>query len=115
MPFAELHNAGQAYVKSFMKGVWSEGLDAGTDKHLKIMVERAGLNWSAAKDILNSAANDTHWRAMAEQNRQALFAMGLWGVPTFRFENTAVWGQDRFWVIEKALHDKYNIATSFSS
>ncbi|WP_228764515.1 DsbA family protein [Limnohabitans sp. Rim11] len=115
MPFAEMHNAAEAYVMSFMQGVWAEGLDAGTDKHLKIMVERAGLNWTAAKDILKSKSNDTHWRAIAEQNRQALFSMGLWGVPSFKFENTAAWGQDRFWVIEKALHDKFNSAQTASS
>jgi 2-hydroxychromene-2-carboxylate isomerase len=115
MPFAEMHNAAEAYVMSFMQGVWAEGLDAGTDKHLKIMVERAGLNWTAAKDILKSKSNDTHWRAIAEQNRQALFSLGLWGVPSFKFENTAAWGQDRFWVIEKALHDKFNSAQTASS
>jgi 2-hydroxychromene-2-carboxylate isomerase len=115
MPFAEMHNAAEDYVKSFMQGVWSEGLDAGTDAHLQIIVERAGLSWSAAKDILNSQSNDTHWRAIAEQNRQALFSLGLWGVPSFRFENTAAWGQDRFWVIEKALHDQFNSDTSTSS
>jgi 2-hydroxychromene-2-carboxylate isomerase len=115
MPFAEMHNAAEAYVMSFMQGVWSEGLDAGTDKHLKMIVERAGLNWTAAKDILNSKSNDTHWRAIAEQNRQALFSLGLWGVPSFKFENTAAWGQDRFWVIEKALHDKFNSASSAST
>jgi 2-hydroxychromene-2-carboxylate isomerase len=115
MPFAEMHNAAEAYVMSFMQGVWSEGLDAGTDAHLKIMVERAGLNWAAAKDILKSKSNDLHWRSIAEQNREALFAMGLWGVPSFRFENTAVWGQDRFWVIENALHDKLNSSTTSST
>jgi len=65
MPFAEMHNAAEAYVMSFMQGVWSEGLDAGTDAHLKIMVERAGLNWAAAKDILKSKSNDLHWRSIA--------------------------------------------------
>ena len=115
MPFAEMHNAAEAYVMSFMQGVWAEGLDAGTDKHLQIMVERAGLNWAAAKDILKSKSNDTHWRAIAEQNKQALFSLGLWGVPSFKFENTAAWGQDRFWVIEKALHDKFNSASSAST
>jgi 2-hydroxychromene-2-carboxylate isomerase len=107
IPFAQMHQQAEAYIQSFMKGVWSEGLDAGTDAHLKIMVERAGLNWEAAKDILNSKANDTHWRAVAEQNRQAMLALGLWGVPSFRFEDTAVWGQDRFWVIEKAMRTQY--------
>ncbi len=109
IPFAQMHELAEAYVMSFMKGVWSEGLDAGTDAHLKIIVERCGLNWQAAKDILKSQTNEQHWRAVAEQNRQALFALGLWGVPSFKFEDTAVWGQDRFWVIEKAMHDRFDL------
>jgi 2-hydroxychromene-2-carboxylate isomerase len=107
MPFAEMHNLAEDYVMSFMQGVWSEGLDAGHDSHLKIIVERAGLNWTAAKDILRSQSNEAHWRAIAEENRQALFALGLWGVPSFRYENTSAWGQDRFWVIEDALNAQF--------
>ena len=112
IPFAQMHELAEDYVISFMKGVWSEGLDAGTDAHLKIIVERSGLNWQAAKDILKSKSNEQHWRAGAEQNREALFALGLWGVPSFKFEDTAVWGQDRFWVIEKALHDRFDLPSS---
>ena len=111
IPFAQMHQLAEAYVMSFMQGVWSEGLDAGTDQHLKIMVERAGLNWRAAKDILKSDANELHWRATAEQNRQALFALGLWGVPSFKFEDIAVWGQDRFWMIEKAIQNQFDLAS----
>ena len=108
IPFAQMNQLAEAYIQSFMQGVWSEGLDAGTNAHLKIIVERAGLNWAAAKDILQNKANDTHWRSVAEQNRQALSALGLWGVPSFRFEETAVWGQDRFWVIEKAMRAQFD-------
>lgn len=109
IPFAQMHERAEDYVMSFMQGVWSEGMDAGTDAHLKIIVERSGLNWHAAKDILKSQTNEQHWRSVAEQNRQALFALGLWGVPSFKFEDTAVWGQDRFWVIEKALQDRFDL------
>ena len=111
IPFAQMHQLAEAYIQSFMQGVWAEGLDAGIDPHLKIIVERAGLNWQAAKDILKNKANDTHWRAVAEQNRQAMLALGLWGVPSFRFEETAVWGQDRFWVIEKAMRAKFETSS----
>ena len=52
IPFAQMHELAEEYVMSFMQGVWSEGLDAGTDAHLQIMVERCGLHWQAAKDIL---------------------------------------------------------------
>jgi len=109
IPFAQMHELAEDYVMSFMQGVWSEGLDAGTDAHLQIIVERCGLHWQAAKDILKSQSNEQHWRAVAEQNRQALFGLGLWGVPSFKFDDTAVWGQDRFWVIEKALHDRFDL------
>ncbi len=112
IPFAQMHERAEDYVMSFMQGVWSEGLDAGTDAHLKIIVERSGLHWQAAKDILKSESNEQHWRAVAEQNRETLFALGLWGVPSFKFEDTAVWGQDRFWVIEKALHDRFDLPPS---
>jgi 2-hydroxychromene-2-carboxylate isomerase len=109
IPFAQMHQLAEEYVMSFMQGVWSEGLDAGTDAHLKIIVERCGLHWQAAKDILTSQSNEQHWRSVAEQNREALFALGLWGVPSFKFEDTAVWGQDRFWVIEQSLHDRFDL------
>jgi 2-hydroxychromene-2-carboxylate isomerase len=29
--------------------------------------------------------------------------LGLWGVPSFRVGDVAVWGQDRLWVIETEL------------
>ena len=115
MPLAQMHDLAEDYVLSFMQGVWSEGLDAGTDAHLQIIVERCGLDWQAAKDILKSQSNEQHWRGVAEQNREALFALGLWGVPSFKFEDTAVWGQDRFWVIEKALHDHFDLASPTES
>ena len=42
-------------------------------------------------------------RAEAEANRAEMVGLGLWGVPCFRVGDTAVWGQDRLWVIEEAL------------
>ena len=32
-----------------------------------------------------------------------MFALGLWGVPSFRVRDTAVWGQDRLWAVRQAL------------
>ena len=40
---------------------------------------------------------------MAEANRAELFALGLWGVPSFRVSYTAVWGQDRLWAVQDAV------------
>ena len=47
--------------------------------------------------------NDQAWRQIAEQNRQEMFALGLWGVPSFKVGDTAVWGQDRLWAVQQAL------------
>jgi 2-hydroxychromene-2-carboxylate isomerase len=84
---------------SFMRGVWAEGIDAGSDRGLRKIVERAGLSWREARQALHDEA----WREVAERNRQQMFELGLWGVPSFRVRDTAAWGQDRLWAVEKAL------------
>jgi 2-hydroxychromene-2-carboxylate isomerase len=99
MPYAEREGQGQSYVLSFMSGVWSEGLDAGSDRGLRTIVERAGLSWLEAKKTLKDEA----WRSVAEENRVAMLELGLWGVPSFRVGQTAVWGQDRLWAVQEAL------------
>jgi 2-hydroxychromene-2-carboxylate isomerase len=99
MPYAEREGLGQRYVLSFLRGVWAEGLDAGSDRGLRTIVERAGLSWPQARIELNNAA----WRAVTEDNRAELLSLGLWGVPSFRVGDFAVWGQDRLWAVQEAL------------
>jgi len=99
IPLAERAGQGQAYLLSFLRGVWSEGIDAGSDRGLRRIAERADLSWSDAQ----AALHDPAWRMVAEANRGAMFALGLWGVPSFRAGDTAVWGQDRLWAIEQAV------------
>lgn len=99
MPLAERLGLGQRYVLSFLQGVWAEGLDAGSDRGLRRIAERAGLSWSDA----HAALDDPAWRETAEANRTALLALGLWGVPSFAVRDTAVWGQDRLWAVQQAL------------
>lgn len=99
IPLAQALGQGQAYVLSFLRGVWSEGLDAGSDRDLARIVERAGLSWPQARQALA----DPGWRVEAEANRAEMFALGLWGVPSFRVNDVAVWGQDRLWAVQDAL------------
>lgn len=89
----------EAFCSAFLRGVWSEGIDAGSDRGLRRITERAGLDWAQAR----AALNDDRWRAEAEQNREALLGRGLWGVPSFGVGDTLVWGQDRLWQVEAAL------------
>ena len=99
IPYAERIGQGEAYVLSFMRGVWAEGIDAGSDKGLRQIAERAGLNWADAQQALR----DETWRQTAERNRAEMFGLGLWGVPSFRVGTQATWGQDRLWAVQDAL------------
>ena len=99
IPLAESEGRGQDYLLSFMRGVWAEGIDAGSDRGLRKIIERAGLDWGQAKMALQNDA----WRSTAEANREAMFDLGLWGVPSFRVRDCAVWGQDRLWAVQEAL------------
>lgn len=102
--YAILHEAinrgsGFTFTRSFLKGVWADGLDAGSEKGLKTITERAGLSWSEMKLLIGTE----DWRPVAEANRQEMFEYDIWGVPSFRVGGTAAWGQDRLWVIEDEL------------
>lgn len=99
IPLAERQGKGPAYVLSFMQGVWSEGIDAGSDRGLRRIAERAGLAWSHVQ----AALQDEGWRQIADLNRRALSDLGLWGVPSFHADGVAVWGQDRLWVVQDAV------------
>jgi 2-hydroxychromene-2-carboxylate isomerase len=83
------------FLRSAARGIWSELRDVASDRDLARVVERAGLSWTAARHELRNDA----WRAEVEANREALEALGLWGVPSFRVGEFSAWGQDRLdWV-----------------
>jgi 2-hydroxychromene-2-carboxylate isomerase len=102
---AVLHRAialgrGPAFAESFLAGAFAEAVDATSDAGLALLAERAGLS---AADVAAALADDG-WQAVAEANREELFALGLWGVPSFRVANLpAHWGQDRLWAVEQDL------------
>ncbi|HEY9545956.1 MAG TPA: DsbA family protein, partial [Solimonas sp.] len=77
--------------------VWAEGLDACRDEVVRSVIERCGLDWPAAQRKL-AVGVDT---AAAEANREALFAAGLWGVPSFRLASFTTWGRDRLWMLTR--------------
>jgi 2-hydroxychromene-2-carboxylate isomerase len=96
LPWAVEQGRGIEYFRSFMTLAFSQAVDAGSDRGLRRIVEEAGLDWSEGRGYLDDPA----WREEAERNREELFDLGLWGVPSFRVGSVAVWGQDRLWVLE---------------
>ena len=99
LPWAREQGRGFEFAQAFLQGAFSMGIDAGSDSGLKRIVTMAGLDWKAAKPLIG---NDD-WRAEAEANRAEMVGLGQWGVPSIRVGDTAVWGQDRLWVIDQAL------------
>jgi 2-hydroxychromene-2-carboxylate isomerase len=103
--FARAQGREQEYLLSFLRGVFAEGIDAGTEEGLRRIAERAGLDWEQAQ----AHRTDESWREELEENRQAMFAAGLWGVPSFRLlaqpghPEFATWGQDRIWLVEEEV------------
>lgn len=93
------------YLHAFVHAAFALGIDTGEDAGLRAVVEHAGLSWDEARSRLDRDG----WQAELEENRQAMFASGLWGVPSFRIPADAAhpeysaWGQDRIWRVEQEI------------
>jgi 2-hydroxychromene-2-carboxylate isomerase len=83
------------------KAIWSEGVDIATDEGMEHVADGSGLFWPELKAAL--APDD--WRAIVEQNREAMSESGVWGVPSFRVGELALWGQDRDWLLARMIED----------
>ncbi len=97
--FAKQQTKELQFVASVSRGIWAEGVDTASNKGLSQLVCRAGLDWEKAKSWLDKQ----DWKLRAEKNRQALFQLGLWGVPSFQHENLVLWGQDRIFELEPMI------------
>ena len=89
------------FVLSAGRAIWSEGQDVATDEGMRHVTERAGLFWPEVHEALKS----DEWRQLAEENREALADLGLWGVPCFHIDEMTMWGQDRDWLMARQIED----------
>ncbi len=99
MVFARAQGRGYEFVDAFLKCVWSQGVNAGTEKGQRKIVEMSGLDWREALPFTDRK----EWRAEAEANRQEMMSLGSWGVPSFKNWRHDLLGQDRLWLVEDAL------------
>ena len=97
--YATEKQLGVEFLLTYAQAVWSKGICSETDAGLKHIVEKSGLNWFEAKQYLN----DNHWKTWAQNNLLALYQHDKWGVPSFTYENTTVFGQDRLLQIQYAI------------
>lgn len=97
--YARSQNKQHRFIKTFATAVWSQGVDAATDTGLQTIVEASGLEWEVAKPLLQKE----EWRHWAKQNLDEMYALGMWGVPSFKYQEHVVFGQDKLAFIEKAI------------
>ena len=104
-PWACEQGRGVELISAFLKCAFTEGVNLNNDAGLQEVVERAGLNWGEAKQKVGQPG----WEALLENNRRAMYASGLWGVPSFRLlddngkQLLALWGQDRLWLFARRV------------
>ncbi|WP_044555633.1 DsbA family protein [Shewanella piezotolerans] len=101
--YAEQQGKAVEYLLNYSRAVNSQGIHSHTDEGLKRIVERSGLDWQRALSLLEQ----TNWRQWAQQNLEEMLALGLWGVPSFNYQDNhqkiSVWGQDRLARIEQLI------------
>jgi 2-hydroxychromene-2-carboxylate isomerase len=97
---AEAQGRGMEFLESAGRASWAEGVNLVPDAGLRMVCERAGVSWADAEASLA----DDGWRAVVETNRVALFDLGLWGVPSFRYGEFCTWGQDRLFLVESMMN-----------
>lgn len=91
------------YLLNYAQAVNAQGIHSDTDKGLRLIVQRSGMDWPTAQRILADSASRDDWQAWAEHNRQDMLALGSWGVPTFKYDDLVLWGQDRIGLIEQRI------------
>ena len=98
---------GVELFSSFLRHAFQLGVNTNNDRGLRKVVEAAGLDWSSAQPY----REDNTWESLLEDNRQTMYASGLWGVPSFRLLAPSgdplleTWGQDRLWLVAHTLRD----------
>ncbi len=97
--WAEQRGKQLAFVRSAMRGIWSEARDMTEYVDLRYVVERADLPWAEAKEALGNP-EALKW---AQGNVADLAVIGLWGVPSVRCGDFVAWGQDRLALLADRL------------
>jgi 2-hydroxychromene-2-carboxylate isomerase len=87
------------FVLAAGQAIWAEAVEVARDPGLRLVCERAGLDWSACA----AALEDPTLRARVDDDTAALDALGHWGVPVLVVDDELYWGQDRIEDVELAL------------
>ena len=99
--YANDQGRSREFVLSASTGIWAEAVDLTTDEGLRLVSERAGLDWPGCL----AAVRDPRIAERVEANTGELVEIGHWGVPVFVFRGEQFWGQDRIDDLRLVLDD----------
>lgn len=99
--YAESEKRERDFLIQAGRAIWSRAIDVATDAGMREVAGQSGLFWP---DVLAAMEDDT-WRAKVDENREAMFDSGCWGVPTIRLGDFVVWGQDRGWLLVRHIEE----------
>lgn len=97
-----MRGEGLDFAHSACKGAFADGLDLATDAGLFAVAARAGVDEATVR----AGLADEGWRTLAERNREELYDLGLWGVPSFRIGDFSTFGQDRLFLVAARLRER---------
>lgn len=99
------------FVESYGVCQWGHGISAGTDEGLKKMLCMANMNenWEELREIIYCETDDEKflkWEGRTAGNRDCLISRGLWGVPSVKYGDVMVFGQDKLWTLAAILQNE---------
>ena len=90
------------FVIEASHGIWAEAVDVSRDAGLRMVCDRAGLEWRDCR----AALDDPLMRWRVEEDTETLEKIGHWGVPVLVLDGELFWGQDRIEDLEAVLREK---------
>jgi 2-hydroxychromene-2-carboxylate isomerase len=97
------HAAERGRVREFVleasRAIWAEAVDVSTDRGLRRVCDRVGLDWRECQ----LALADARLRERVYANTRAVDELGHWGVPLLVVDGDVFWGQDRIEDVERLL------------
>lgn len=106
---AKLNGLEINFIESYGINQWGKGISVGTDSGLRQIMNEANMTQEQMNQVfllINKQSYQekfAYWEKETENNRQEITSKGLWGVPTLKYKDMIVFGQDKLWVIEKIL------------
>ncbi|GGD61523.1 2-hydroxychromene-2-carboxylate isomerase [Rhizobium anhuiense] len=96
-------DAGQDWLrltKALQEAFWTRGEDIGRAEVRRAIADKAGFDGA----VLEQRAQAEDVQAIWKSNAETAKAAGVFGLPTFRYEDELYWGQDSLPFLERHLN-----------